>query len=457
MRRLSTLLLLLLCWALPLAAQDDAPLPLYALPDPAQHVVSTSTTAALTAAGRVVTVNPLLDTVSIVEPLSTQIAAEITVDPEPFSVAITPDSMRALVVSRAGGSLSVIDLTLLERAAHYPLGEQPFAVVAADNASAYVSLLGEAAVLRLDLADGRVLERIETPAEPAGLALWGDFLYVTHFWSGQLSLIYRPDAAVVRTIDTAAGAGFAPSLSIDARAGLAYLPQSISNPDARLRTAQNTLIPAVQVIDLATFDLRRDQRLLPGLSGPLVNAPYDTLLDVAANRLYVAQAGSSAVSVIDLSTGLAIAHVPVGQQPRSLLFSRDGLTVYVHDAFDATLSMIETRFFSTTDALPVSSSSPPFALELGARLFYGADDPRLSAGAVSCANCHEGGLSDGRAWNGRITPALRELPVQNWADWDGLNDHIRDLQGGAGFVEDDAQDAMDRDALVAYLLSLSQP
>ena len=53
----------------------------------------------------------------------------------------------------------------------------------------------------------QVIGDIPTPPLPTGLAIWGDFLYVTHFWSGQVSLIYLPMRQVVETVSTGADTG----------------------------------------------------------------------------------------------------------------------------------------------------------------------------------------------------------------------------------------------------------
>jgi DNA-binding beta-propeller fold protein YncE len=95
-------------------------------------------------------------------------------------------------------------------------------VVAPDGLSAYVARLGNSDVVRVDLATGRILEQIPTPDAPVGLALWGDLLYVTHFWTGEISLIYRPQAQVVQKIRLHPQASHAHSMAIDVRNGLGF-------------------------------------------------------------------------------------------------------------------------------------------------------------------------------------------------------------------------------------------
>ena len=69
------------------------------------------------------------------------------------------------------------------------------------------------------------------PDSPAGMAIWGNWLYVTHYWSGELSLIDRSTNQRITTIATGDDIAHFASIAIDRRYGLAYLPQTIPNVD----------------------------------------------------------------------------------------------------------------------------------------------------------------------------------------------------------------------------------
>lgn len=119
--------------------------------------------------------------------------------------------------------------------------------------------------------------------------------------------------------------------------------------------------------------------------------------------------------VIDLKTGLARAHIPVGANPRGILLNRDNSLVFVYNALEGTLTVIETRNLTALDEIPISDFNIPVDIILGSQLFYSASDPRMSADQwVSCGNCHFDGMSDGRVWRGfsdgpRSTPVLYGL------------------------------------------------
>lgn len=457
-------------------AQDDAPL--YTLPGTTAPVIKSGSLVTIDGGSRVVATNMLNDTVSIMEPFSATLIAEVPVGDDPRSVALTDDATRALIVNRGDESLTVLDLETQTSIGAHPLGVLPYAVVTDNDASAFVSLQGRHEVIELELATGDVLRRIPTPAYPAGLTLWGDFLYVTHLWSGDLSMIYLPQSEVVRTISTGADTSLSQTVAINRATGRAYLPQSRSNTINRTATFDTTIFPVVNVVDLATMQLIREERITLDTADRPVNMPFDIAVDAVRDFVYVANAGSDDLSVINLNTGLVEAHRFVGANPRGVVLNRDNSQVFVHNMIDGSLTIIETRQFGLVDVLPISDLTVAADIFLGAQLFHSANDPRMSRDHwISCASCHFDGLSDGRVWqtaSGLNTPVLFGLPETapyTWGgEWDELADlelHLRDIQYGAGLIEDVPVNpasgeantllSFDLDNLTAYLATLNPP
>lgn len=467
----------------PVGAQRSAeptPLPLYALPDSRSRPVISGSIALAKDNRTLVTANMLNNTASVVLPLQGQILAEIPVGRDPRSVMLTADSTHALVTNRGDNSLSVIDLAGLQVVRTIPLGGLwPYAVVANDNETAYVSLTGSHEVVRVNVTNGQVLWRVSVPDAPAGLALWGDFLYITHFWSGQISLLYIPQQQVVYTASTGLDTSASQAIEIDPIRGLAYLPQSRSNADAAHLTFDSTVFSVVNIMDLHGLAIQRRDRIALDTADQPVNMPFATVLDPFRQWLFVANAGSNSVSVIDLNTGLARAHIMVGSNPRSLILNRDNSTLFVHNALDGSISIIETRGLKVTDTLIVSDLLTPVNVLLGAQLFHTATDPRMSAdNRVSCANCHFDGMSDGRVWQDmpggtRNTPLLFNLLETAPYNWEGTWDEpadvelkIRSLMAGTGLIDGAVNPALgaphtglslDLGTLVDYLLTLEGP
>ena len=77
--------------------------------------------------------------------------------------------------------------------------------------------------INVDLKIPAVLETIPVPDSPAGLALLGDFLYVTHFWSGDVSLVYLPESRVAQTITTGLDTSISSAIELDVTRGLGFI------------------------------------------------------------------------------------------------------------------------------------------------------------------------------------------------------------------------------------------
>ncbi len=413
---------------------------IYDLPDPFADTLSISSTIARTRAGRILASNTLTDTVTLLD-LDRSIQAEFAIGSNPNGVSIAPDNVRAVAVSES--SLAVISLETSELLAGYELEGHPFGVIA-ETEVAYVSLQSADEIAIVNLENGRVESRIATPSAPSGLAKWGDYLYVTHFWTGELSLIYLPTAEVVRTIQPNPQGSLFASIEINPIDGIAYLPQSIAN-ESENATEGNRIIPMLYEVDLRLMHVTRSINL--AAADRNVNIPYAVRQPSNRSRLYIAHAGSNSVTVLNLDTAAADNHFETGTNPRGLVFNGDYTQIYTQDNVDGGVSLFDTRFFGLTDQIPTSTMAIDPQEQIASRLFNTATDERLSNnGLMSCASCHWAGYSDGRTWLGNVTPSADDYnPVS--PDW--LNQHIADLQGGMGFEPD----GIDMSALISYLQS----
>lgn len=469
----------------PAASQTQStptPLPLYALPDARINRAFTSGSIAWGEDGRtMISANMINDSATVFVPVFGEVKSEIPVGRDPRGVAVTADGTRAVITNRGDGTVSVIDMTALAVTQTIPVGGLwPYHVVIGLDSLAYVSLMGSDAIAVVDLDVGAVVRTIPVGDAPAGLALWGDFLYVTHFWNGTMTLIYLPRGLALGVVSTGADSANAQAIELDITRGYAYLPQTRLNAGSPMLTFDTTALPVVNVVDLRDLTLRTSDRVALDTADQPVNMPFATALDRFTQRLYVANAGSDRVSVIDLASGVARASIPVGANPRSLLLNRDNTLLFVHNALDGTITTIDTRTLAITGVLPIIDLRLSLDLLFGAQLFHSASDPRLSAdGWLSCATCHFDGMSDGRVWEGfrrgpRNTPLLYRLPETVPYNWDGSWDEVADaeikirwLQAGAGFIDDALYDpqpgaihsgvALDLDLLTTYVTQIQPP
>jgi YVTN family beta-propeller protein len=101
---------------------------------------------------------------------------------------------------------------------------------------------------------------------------------------------------------------------------------------------------------------------------------------VGASRAYVANSLGNSVSVIDTTTNLVVATIPVGLQPTGVALTPDGIYLHVANQGSNTVSVIETATNTVVATVPVSAH--PFALAIhfsGDRTYVTyADHPGLT-------------------------------------------------------------------------------
>lgn len=428
-------------------------------------------------------INSAADSVTLVDLPSLSVQAEIQVGGQPKAVAVTPDGAAALVTT--AGQLVWMTLAVPAATASLDLAGQPYGVVA-DAQRAYVALFAAGEVAAVDLASHRVVGRVTVEPFPAGLALAGGQLFVTHVYSGQVTVIDLNTFAVqrVEALDPEANLAQAAAWAADG-AGL-WFPLTLSHAAQQPFQPETAVSPVVMGLRLAGPAAEPARLDLYEPAGGF-NLPWAAAASPDGRWLFVANAGTDDVAVLDLAAGRVAGRLPVGRSPRGVVLAPDGRRLLVNNALDGTLSVVDVDYQVSTDApMPRLSQSavltltalalPPALLE-GQRLFYSAQPP-LSDGWLSCATCHFEGGHDARTWLGfpdgpRNTPALLGAAHSAPYHWSGDLDELQDveqtiqlIQGGAGLAGAEAQPAGGAanagrsaalDALAAYVAALPEP
>ncbi len=222
--------------------------------------------------------------------------------------------------------------------------------------------------------------------------------------------------------------------------------------------------------------LHKEILSLPEADQP-VGLPYDAAFLPDGSKLYVANAASNDVSVIDMRTGLRAAHITVEDNPRGLVVSPDGQWVYVNNTLAGSVSVIDTDQDRVTAVIKVTQIPLPPILLHGKRVFHASRDPDLSKQSwMSCNTCHWEGEHDGRTWTfsfsgPRNTTSLLGMintyPLRWSAEWDEAADSefaITEEQFGEGLLggemhptlgEPNAGRSYDLDSLALFIDSLA--
>jgi YVTN family beta-propeller protein len=124
--------------------------------------------------------------------------------------------------------------------------------------------------------------------------------------------------------------------------------------------------------------------------------------------------------------------VRVGKNPRAVRVAPDGKTVFVYNALDFAVSILDPETLSLVASVPVCQ--PPKSPEWvrGKVLFNSALPPMTSRRWIACSSCHPDGHIDGRVWQNpegpRKTTALFGLAHTHPLHWSADRDEVQDFE-----------------------------
>ena len=389
--------------------------------------------------------------------------AELAVGRDPRTVAVDSDGTRAYVANRGGASVSAIDLAAQHVITTVAVGPRPYGIVVSpDGERLYVAEQGVDRLSVIDTATWRKLASYDVDDRPSGLALTGDglTLFVTHLLGNRITVFDAPSAVIYlpvvlrpwstrmewnasgQTLGRAsaappeipgapsggdgAGAGrritlipstiplwpdsnlvqaavlgpCPPGSGDPASSWCAYVPHTRSNSSNPALTFDTTVFPLVSLIDVGAREHLVGQQLaLDTIDPPGVGLPFDAAVTNGGDELWVVNAASNDVTVVDLKTRLRAAHVEVGSNPRGIALTPDCAAAFVNNTLDGTVSVIDTATYAVTSVITVTDIPLPPLLLRGKQLFHTSDDPRLARDQwISCNTCHFEGEHDGRTW-----------------------------------------------------------
>ncbi len=468
-------------------------------------------------ADTLIAVNPDSNSVSLIALSEKEVVAEIQVGLDPRTVSVDDNGNYAFVANRGSDTVSVIGLGCKCQLAQIPVGAQPYGVLSsADGRFIYVAEQGSGAIRVIERATARTISSYLLGNKPSGLALSNDgqTLFVSHLLGNYLSIInvgrpyglflpflvngtvdslghqsgsQNPLVLDVETIRLWNDSNLVQAIVPSPDGGLAYLPHTRSNSGNAALSFDSTVLPLVSIVDLETKQHLTGQQFdLGTLDPPGVGLPFDAAVTTDGLQLWVVNAASNDVSVIDLDTRQLLAHVEVGDNPRGIILSPNDQEAYVNNVLAGTVSVLDTATFTVTSEIVTTQIPLPPLLLQGKKLFNSSDDPRMSnAQWIACSSCHFDGEHDGRTWTfafagPRNTTSLLGMietyPLRWSGEWDESADSefaIRRENFGQGLIQGDMHCTLlpadcklpapnqgrsdDLDALAAYIDSLARP
>jgi len=428
-------------------------------------------------------VNPDSDSMTLVDAGNREVVAELAVGVDPRTVAVADSGNRAYVANRGSNTVSVVDWRARRVVGEIAVGHQPYGVVVSpDGSRLFVTEQGDRSMRILDTATLATGGVIAVDDRPSGVAITddGSTLVITHLLDGTISILGVDPPASALVIPLWPDSNLVQSIVLSPDSTIAYLPHTRANTLNPVLTFDTPVFPLVSLVDLTVGQhLVGEQISLDAVDPPGVGLPFDAALMPGGEVLYVVNAASNDVTVVDLRTGLGMAHIEVEDNPRGIAISPDGSTAWVNNTLAGTVSVIETASNTVIDTIEVTTIPLPPTLLLGKQLFHSSDDPRLARDQwIACNTCHFDGEHDGRTWifgfaGPRNTTTLHGMiqsyPLRWSAEWDESADSdfaVRKEQFGTGLIDGEMHDTLgdpntgrsyELDCLAAYIDSLVMP
>jgi YVTN family beta-propeller protein len=403
---------------------------------------------------------------------------EIEVGKSPQTLAYDSALDRLWVTNQAENTVTIISVSDKSVDGQIETAQSPFGVVF-DDSAAYITNQESNLIQVFDLNNFTLIASIPVSNSPRGMSLSKNknTLFVTHFSSGEISVIDTAELSLIKTISLGSRAGLTQAIVIDEGEAVAYVPNTMRNSDNKNLVFDNTVFPFVSIIDLDELIHLREERIALDIIDKPVGMPLEAALQ--SSILYVANAASNDLTIIDLKSKKALAHVEVGSFPNGIVISKSGEKIYIHNSLDGTISIVDTESLIVSLVIESTVISESSAVLNGQKLFHSSDDTRMAKDQwIACATCHFGGGADNVNWffpDGlRNTPSLIGATDTGPFHWSGnldeiqdVEDTIRKLQGGTGLVfgssnclpscdtaEKNAGRSSDLDDITAYLSSL---
>jgi YVTN family beta-propeller protein len=421
-----------------------------------------------------------------------------TVGAEPVGMALMPEGDRLLVANSMSGTVSILDARTLETRREVAVGGRPWALsITPDGQRVYVTDFADGAVKVVELERG-VLSTLTLEQPPQVECAWGNVPARTPAQAADVVVSPEGDRMYVAHVQSRTGApeGFNTSLRLAVAPAMSTIDTATVAVE-RDQPAPSRFEPLAEPATAPAFppallSTNLDQSCTTIRGGTGMDAPSSLVVDALGEWIFVADHNSNAIAVVSSTRRLderfrvperGIADVVwVGARPTGIAVAGDLRTMWVHNALDYTVSVVESVGNARLEQkalITFATSGLPLDVERGRKLFYSAVDQRVTEpefGGVSCSSCHPDGRADGLSWvlpqaqrpldpwaqptrlEARNTPALWGVRATAPYHWDGqladlpaFSQRMVSQMGGVGLAARDVTD------LGAYLDTIAVP
>ena len=377
---------------------------------------------------------------------------------EPATIA--PSDSRLFVACSESGELIVLNDHSGEILARTWVGHGPFGVLV-NSDRVYVTLANANTLLALDADTLAETGRASTSHQPRGLALKGSRLYVVHLLDAAVEVFNAQTLTPIAKIRIGQQGALAEGLTLHPERQRAYVPHQRQNVSKLEGLFDSTVLPVLTALDTQQFRPVIPETLALDSVDTPVGMPAATVLSPDGMQLYVVNAASDDISVIDLAQGIGIGHVVVGYHPRDLALSPDGDRLYTLNLVSDDISVVDIATLTVVQTLTLAEDPQPAIIQQGERIFFTSRPEEIALDNwIACASCHFDGGFDGRTWAGaeggpRNTPILRGINGTEPLHWSADRPNVQSFQETfVGLMAGTGLSQSDLDALAAYLNGL---
>ncbi len=319
-------------------------------------VFSLAATLALRAATvRIVQTNAAGDSVMLIDPVSNKVVGEIKGIEVNHGAAVAPDGSKFYITNEAESTLDVADAKTLTVTKHIPLTNHPNNVaVSRDGKRVYVAIVAGAGAV--DVIDTTTLTRVKSIRTEGGIHNTyvtpdGKFVVAGSIPGKKINVIDQKTEEIVWTMPTDDGVRpMAFDTNADGSTKRIFVELSNFNGFITVDFATHKVVDTIAVPEAPAGEkvteglqgspahglaVTPDGKTLAVLSKMNTRVYFYTLPDLKlagevkvghhpdwltfapdGKRVYVANAGSNSVSVVDVATRKELMQIPVGQVPK---------------------------------------------------------------------------------------------------------------------------------------------
>lgn len=437
------------------------------------------------------------DKLYVIDLNNNEIIKSINTGERPHSVIISPDDRTAYVTNQWSGTVSVIDLEIGELTHTINAGGGASGIIADfERNILYVSNTYTANISVIDLNTGAEIKRLRAGNYPSGLSISPDNKTVVAVSQRSVIVDHRdPPKTEVTIIDAETQRVLKRNYFLESH----IMEKAVYTPSGDMAfttlVRPKNLVPAVQVENgwMMTFAIgiiipKTGEMIQLPLDDPnLYYAdPYDIRITPDGKRAFISHSGNDYITAVDvdairtivervqtgelmtpendllLSESYVLKRIPTGSNPKGMVISADGNTLFVAERLSDRIGMIDTRTLELRDHIAINNANQNAFLRRGEQLFNNA--AHTFQHQYSCYSCHPDNHEDGLTYDMAYYPGmdisnvqtLRELSNTSPFKWNGKNVSIY-MQCGMRFskfiTRTEIFSPQDLNALVGYITS----